>query len=159
SDDDNERDPFTFRYAAIHEDPNDPTAEFSREWGYSDRDQRHRLNAWLLWSAPGDVDFSFRYSYRSAQPLDVTAAGTPAATPQARINADGTVTRRNGGRKDNQYNSLDIRVSKEFHFAGLTVEPGVDVFNVFNSKNLRRPAVTNLVFNFDGTVQAGVGDP
>ena len=41
----------------------------------------------------------------------------------------------------------------------LTVEPGVDVFNVFNSKNLRRPEVTNLIFNFDGTVQSGVGDP
>ena len=27
-----------------------------------------------------------------------------------------------------------------------------------NTKNLRRP-VTNLVFNFDGTVQEGSGDP
>ena len=99
SDDDNERDPFTFRYAKIHEDPADPTAEFSREWGYSDRDQRHRLNAWLLWSAPADIDLSFRYSYRSAQPLDVKADGTPANTPQDRINADGSVTRRNQGRR------------------------------------------------------------
>ena len=33
------------------------------------------------------------------------------------------------------------------------------MFNLFNSKNLRRPAVTNLIFNFDGTVQEGVGDP
>ena len=159
SDDDNERDPFTFRYAKIHEDPADPTAEFSREWGYSDRDQRHRLNAWLLWRAPGDVDLSLRYSYRSAQPLDVNAAGVAAVTPQDRINPDGTVTRRNQGRKDNQYSSLDFRISKQFQLAGVTIEPGIDVFNVFNSKNLRRPAVTNLVFNFDGTVQSGVGDP
>ncbi|MDQ6891506.1 MAG: carboxypeptidase regulatory-like domain-containing protein [Acidobacteriota bacterium] len=159
SDDDNERDPFSFRYAKIHEDPNDRTAEFSREWGYSDRDQRHRFNAWLLWRAPAAIDLSFRYSYRSAQPLDVTAAGVPTVTPQDRINPDGTVTRRNQGRKDNQYNSFDFRVSKQFQFGSLAVEPGVDVFNVFNSKNLRRPAVTNLVFNFDGTVQQGVGDP
>ena len=159
SDDDNERDPFSFRYARIHEDPSDPTAEFSREWGYSDRDQRHRVNAWFLWRAPGGVDLNFRYSYRSAQPLDVTAAGVPTNTPQDRINSDGSVTRRNQGRKDNQYNSLDVRLSKEFTMAGLTIEPGVDVFNVFNSKNLRRPEVTNLIFNFDGTVQSGVGDP
>jgi hypothetical protein len=159
SDDDNERDPFFFRYAKIHEDPSDPTSEFSKEWGYSDRDQRHRLNAWFLWRAPGGVDLNFRYSYRSAQPLDVTAAGTPVNTPSDRINPDGTVTRRNQGRKDNQYNSLDIRIAKSFTVASLTIEPGVDVFNVFNSKNLRRPEVTNLIFNFDGTVQSGVGDP
>ena len=34
-----------------------------------------------------------------------------------------------------------------------------DMFNVLNSKNLVRPAVTNLIFNFDGTVRSGAGDP
>ena len=159
SDDDNERDPFSFRYAEIHEDPNDPTAEFTKEWGYSDRDQRHRVNAWVLWLAPQDISVNLRYSYRSAQPLDVTAAGVPTNTPQDRINSDGTVTRRNLGRKDNQYSSLDLRLSKIFAVMGLQIEPSVEVFNIFNSKNLRRPAVTNLIFNFDGTVQEGAGDP
>jgi hypothetical protein len=159
SDDDNERDPFTFRYALIHEDPSDPTAEFTKEWGYSDRDQRHRVNAWFLWLAPGDVSANLRYSYRSAQPLDVTAAGVPTNTPQDRINPDGTVTRRNLGRKDNQYSSLDLRISKIFGVMGIQVEPSIEVFNLFNSKNLRRPSVTNLIFNFDGTVQEGAGDP
>jgi len=31
--------------------------------------------------------------------------------------------------------------------------------NLLNSKNFRRPEVTNLIFNFDGTVQSGAGDP
>ena len=159
SDDDNERDPFTFRYAKIHEDPSDPTAEFSKEWSYSDRDQRHRLNAYLLLLAPGDVALDFRYSYRSAQPLDVTAAGVPTTTPQDRINPDGTVTRRNLGRKDNQYSSLDLRLSRPFDVSGFTIEPSIEAFNLFNSKNTKKPAVTNLVFNFDGTVQEGSGDP
>jgi hypothetical protein len=159
SDDDNERDPFSFRYAKIHEDPSDPTAEFTKEWSYSDRDQRHRVNAWLLWLAPGDVSTNFRYSYRSAQPLDITAAGVAANTPQDRINPDGTVTRRNLGRKDNQYSSFDLRLSKIFQVMGVQLEPSVEVFNIFNSKNLRRPAVTNLIFNFDGTVQEGAGEP
>jgi hypothetical protein len=159
SDDDNERDPFTFRYAAIHEDPNDPNAEFSKEWGYSDRDQRHRVNAWFIWQAPAAVDVNLRYSYRSAQPLDVTAAGVATNTPQDRINADGTVTRRNLGRKDNQFSSLDLRLSRPFQIQWLTLEPSIEVFNLFNSKNLHRPQVTNLVFNFDGTVQSGAGDP
>lgn len=167
SDDDNERDPFTFRYAKI--------TDLAAEYGYSDRDQRHRLNAWLLWNAPAGVDVNFRYSYRSAQPKSlscvvsasfcgVDAFGNSrfmaeAATPQDRINPDGSVTQRNLGRKDNQYSSLDVRLAKQFHYGAATLEPAIDVFNIFNSKNLRRPEVTNLIFNFDGTVQSGTGDP
>ncbi|HEY6929884.1 MAG TPA: TonB-dependent receptor [Thermoanaerobaculia bacterium] len=159
SDDDNERDPFTLRYAKIHEDPANPTSEFSSEWGYSDRDQRHRVNAYTLWQTPGDFLLNFRYSYRSAQPLDVTAAGVPTNTPQDRINADGTVTQRNLGRKNNQFSSLDFRISKLFQWGFLTIEPSIEGFNLFNSKNIKKPETTNLVFNFDGTVQSGAGDP
>ncbi len=39
------------------------------------------------------------------------------------------------------------------------MQPIVEVFNVFNHANLRRPEVTSLIFNFDGTVQSGAGDP
>ncbi|HYC60407.1 MAG TPA: carboxypeptidase regulatory-like domain-containing protein [Thermoanaerobaculia bacterium] len=161
SDDDNERDPFSFRYAKV--------TDLDAEYSYSDRDQRHRLNSWLLWNAPYGVDLNFRYSYRSAQPKSITATGADAATPQDRCSArrpDGactinsTVTRRNLGRKDNEFSSLDIRLSKQFPVGnGLTIEPALDVFNLFNSANFRRPEVTNLVFNFDGTVQSGDGDP
>jgi hypothetical protein len=159
SDDDNERDPFSFRYAKIHEDPNNPTSEFSSEWGYSDRDQRHRVNTYLLWQTPGDFLANFRYAYRSAQPQDVTAAGVPTSTPQDRINPDGTVTQRNLGRKNNQFSSLDFRLSKLFQAGFLTIEPSIEAFNLFNSKNIKKPETTNLVFNFDGTVQSGAGDP
>jgi hypothetical protein len=167
SDDDNERDPFSFRYAKI--------TDLDAEYGYSDRDQRHRVNSWLLWNAPMGLDVNFRYSYRSAQPKSlacvesaqfcgVDAFGNSrfmadAAAPTDRINPDGSVTQRNLGRKDNEYSSLDFRVSKQFGVGGLTFEPAIDVFNVFNSANFRRPEVTSLVFNFDGTVQSGAGDP
>jgi hypothetical protein len=151
SDDDNERDPFSFRYAKI--------TNLDAEYGYSDRDQRHRLNSWLLWNAPMGVNVNLRYSYRSAQPKSITATGADAATPQDRINPDGSVTTRNLGRKDNQFSSLDVRLAKGFAYGGITVEPALDIFNLFNSKNLRRPEVTSLIFNFDGTVQSGVGDP
>jgi len=160
SDDDNERDPFSFRYAKV--------TELDKEYSYSDRDQRHRLNSWLLWNAPMGLDLNLRYSYRSAQPQSITASGAVAGTPQDRCskrNADGSctadavVTRRNLGRKDNEFSSLDFRLSKRIAFGPYTIEPALDVFNLFNSKNLRRPEVTNLIFNFDGTVQSGVGDP
>ena len=59
SDDDNERDPFTFRYARA--DTLEP------EYNYSDRDQRHRFNAWFLTLQRG-IEFSSRISGRTAQP-------------------------------------------------------------------------------------------
>ncbi len=151
SDDDNERDPFSFRYAKV--------TDLDAEYSWSDRDQRHRFNTWLLWNAPHAIDVNFRYSYRSAQPKSITATGKDAETPAERINPDGSVTRRNLGRKDNQYSSLDLRLSRGFAVGGIRIEPALDVFNLLNSKNLRRPEVTNLIFNFDGTVQSGVGDP
>lgn len=160
SDDDNERDPFSFRYAKV--------TELDKEYSYSDRDQRHRFNGWMLWNAPMGIDVNVRYSYRSAQPQSITTTGAIADSPQARCsirNADGSctaaavVTRRNLGRKDNEFSSLDFRLSRLFELGGLGLEPAIDVFNLFNSKNLRRPEVTSLVFNFDGTVQSGVGDP
>ncbi len=152
SDDDNERDPFSFRYARV--------TDLEAEYGLSDRDQRHRLNGWLLWRAPGALNVNVRYSYRSAQPKSITRSGADAATPQDRINADGTVTQRNLGRKDNQFSALDVRLSREFKLnERVRLEPIVEVFNLLNSKNLRRPEVTNLIFNFDGTVQSGTGDP
>jgi hypothetical protein len=151
SDDDNERDPFTFRYARI--------TDLDAEWGYSDRDQRDRFNGWLLWQAPWGVNVNARYSYRSPQPQSITATGAIAATPQDRINPDGSVTRRNLGRKDNKFSSLDVRLSKVFQVRDLEIEAIFEGFNVFNGKNLRSPEVTNLIFNFDGTVQSGLGDP
>jgi hypothetical protein len=42
---------------------------------------------------------------------------------------------------------------------GVIAEPAIDVFNALNSKNFVRPEVTSLIFNFDGTVRSGAGDP
>ncbi|MGE0641170.1 MAG: TonB-dependent receptor [Thermoanaerobaculia bacterium] len=141
SDDDNERDPFTFRYV-------DPT-QLDREYNYSDRDQRHRLNALALFRLPWDIDLNLRYSYRSAQPKSV----------DNRIAPDGSIILRNTLRKDNEFNSLDLRVSKMFDLGAVSLEPIVEVFNVFDSANFLRPETTNLAFNFDGTVRSGAGDP
>jgi hypothetical protein len=166
SDDDNERDPFTLRYARI--------TDLDAEYSYSDRDQRHRFNTWFLWQAPWDINVNARYSYRSAQPKSLMAdancpASDPApcdsvnpwqvAGPSDRIRPDNTIVRRNIGRKDNKFSSLDLRISKDFLVAGLTIEPIIEAFNLFNSDNFLAPEVTNLIFNFDGTIRSGNGDP
>jgi outer membrane receptor for ferrienterochelin and colicin len=156
SDDDNERDPFTYRYIRFD--------DLDAEYGYSDRDQRHRLNAVLLWLAPARVNVNLRYSYRSAQPLSLSATGAVSQTvfgpASDRIRADGTIVERNTGRKDNEYSSLDLRLSREFALGKrVSIEPIFEVFNLFNSKNLLVPQTTNLVFNFDGTIASGLGAP
>jgi hypothetical protein len=156
SDDDNERDPFTLRYAKV--------TDLAAEYGYSDRDQRDRFNGIFLWKAPGDINVNVRYSYRSPQPRSLKPDGTPSqspfvAGPSDRIRPDGSVVQRNTGRKDNKYSSLDFSISRPFQAGPVTIEPILEVFNLFNSKNLRVPETTNLIFNFDGTVQSGLGEP
>ena len=145
SDDDNERDPFSFRYARAD--------NLAPEYNYSDRDQRHRFNAWLLVNVK-TVEFNTRVSSRSAQPRSV------GNTPQDRILSDGSIIKRNTLRKDNEFFTWDFRVTRPFRLGdNVRIEPIFEVFNLTNSKNIRRPEVTNLIFNFDGTVQSGLGDP
>lgn len=151
SHDDNERDPFTFRYARV--------TDLDAEWGYSDRDQRHRFNSFLLYDAPYGFHCNLRFSYRSAQPLSLTEDGTVAGSPQDRINDDGSIFPRNTGRKDNAFRSVDLRISRPFEAGRIRLEPVLEVFNLTNSKNLLTPETTNLIFNFDGTVQSGAGTP
>ncbi len=151
SDDDNERDPFSFRYARAD--------TLGPEFSYSDRHQPNRFNAWLLWSGPWGIDFNVRASYRSAQPQSITATGEVAATPQDRINPDGSITRRNLGKKNNEFKTLDFRLSKSFDVGNAEVQAIVDVFNATDEPNFLNPLVTNLIFNFDGTVASGGGIP
>jgi hypothetical protein len=156
SDDDNERDPFTYRYIRYD--------NLDAEYGYSDRDQRHRLNAVLLWLAPGKVNVNVRYAYRSAQPLSLSATGQVSQTVfgpgSDRIRADGSIVERNTGRKENEYSSLDLRIAREFALGKrVRLEPILEVFNLFGSKNFKQPSYQNLVFNFDGTIASGLGDP
>lgn len=158
SDDDNERDPFSFRYARAD--------RLDREWGYSDRDQRHRFNAWLLAQLPGEFFLSNKISAYSAQPTnEVCGAGNAgtgdrAAAPGDRICGDGTILRRNTIRKDNAFFTWDLRISRTFPVSsGNEVELIGEVFNLFNIDNFRDPAATSPLFNFDGTIRSGLGDP
>ena len=155
SDDDNERDPFTFRYV-------DPT-QLEREWGYSDRDQRHRFNAWALAALPGGILLNQRLSYYSAQPVSASCAGGRSTNPWGaasdRICNDGSITARNTLHKDNEFFSYDVRLSRPILVGSGQLEAIVEVFNLLNTDNFRDPSSVGLLFNFDGTVQSGLGDP
>ena len=163
SDDDNERDPFTFRYARPD--------SLQHEYGWSDRDQRHRLNAWTLIKLPAGLYMDNRVSYYSAQPVSVSCgpspfspfappAGQRATSAADRNCSDGHVLQRNTLRKDNEYFSIDVRLSRPFNVGARgQVEAIVEVFNLTGNDNFRDPAYGGLLFNFDGTIRSGLGDP
>jgi len=163
SDDDNERDPFTFRYAQAD--------SLGKEYNWSDRDQRHRLNGWFLAKVAGFY-VNNRVSYYSAQPASEKCGvgnvgnGQRASSPQDRICRDGAapdsgrILLRNTIRKDNAYFSWDIRISRPFA-AGPRghLEALVEIFNVTNADNFKDPAAGTNYLNFDGTIRSGLGDP
>jgi hypothetical protein len=157
ADDDNERDPFSFRYARAD--------RLDREYNYSDRDQRHRLNVWALNHLPWDIYANNRFSWYSAQPtsercINNAASGQRATAPGDRICANGTILLRNTIRRDNAYASWDIRLSKPFRTSSRgDVEAVLEVFNVLNRDNFKDPSSASLLFNFDGTIRNGLGDP
>jgi len=162
SDDDNERDPFTFRYARPD--------SLGKEYNWSDRDQRHRFNGWSLAKVAGFY-VNNRVSYYSAQPASASCgprlgnpfappAGQRAVSPADRICADGHILQRNTMRKDNAYLSWDLRISRPFSVGPRgQLEAMVEVFNVTNADNFKDPAAGTNFLNFDGTIRSGLGDP
>jgi len=163
SDDDNERDPFTFRYARAD--------NLAPEYGYSDRDQRHRFNGWAVKHIGGGLFLNSRLSIYSAQPTSASCgpsplspfappAGQRAASPADRNCTDGTVLQRNTLRKDNSYFSWDLGLTWPINMGSRgRLELIAQMFNVLGNENFRDPAATSLLFNFDGTIRSGLGDP
>lgn len=146
ADDDNERDPFTYRYAKV--------TNFQPDYGFANQNQRHRFNFFGFYQAPWGFEISPIISYHGPQPISV------GSVPADRVLPSGYIIRRNTLWKDDTYFSFDFRVAKTFHFGERFALQAIgDVFNSTNRKNLKFPANGNLLFNFDGTVQSGLGDP
>jgi len=136
-DDSNERDPFTDRAFDIN--------NLQLDYALSDRDIRHRFNFYANVDLPAGFEFSPRLQGRTAQPI----------TPGAR-----TATNRNTARKDNEYFSFDWRLQRPFSFGErYRLIPIVEMFNTFNNTNNVNPLSTPGLFNFDGFLRQGVGDP
>ena len=153
SDDDNERDPFTFRYA----DPRNLEAE----WGWSDRDRRHQLNGHFVHSFENGLRVSQLFRLLTASPVSARCADPDerAAEPADRICANGSVLERNTLRRDNDIFTWDLRASREFELGGgLVLEPVLEIFNVTNEDNFLDTAHGSLLFNFGGTLRSGLGD-
>ncbi len=136
-DDSNERDPFTDRAFDLN--------NLQLDYALSDRDIRHRFNLFTFIELAWGFDGNFRVQGRTAQPI----------TPGVR-----TATNRNTDRKDNQYFSLDWRIQRPIRLSErFSIIPIIEMFNTFNNANNINPLVTPGLFNFDGFLRQGVGDP
>jgi hypothetical protein len=140
-DDSNERDPF-----------NDISFNFfdlTKDWGPAARDIRHKFNAFGYFALPHAVQLSARAQYHGPQPI----------TAFPRI-LNGVDRGRNGDRKDNEFFSFDWRVARPFRFGGkYELTPVFEVFNTFNNANNLNPLSTPALFDFNGFLRSGVGDP
>jgi hypothetical protein len=137
--DSSERDPFTDRSFDL------PLSQLDRLYAPSDRDIRHKFNLFAYGNLPRGIVGNARIQARSAQPI------TPAG---------GTADQRNSIRKDNEFFSFDWRIMRPFRFGGrYELIPTFEMFNTFNNKNNINPLVTPALFNFDGFLRLGVGDP
>ena len=153
SDDDNERDPFIFRYANA--------ADLAPEFGWSDRDRRHQVSGYVLVSLPGGVQLSNIVRYLSPSPASEQCAnrGVRVTQPADRVCNDGSILQRNTLRRENDFFTLDLRLSRRLGLGdGAHLEPVFEVFNLTNSDNFIDPAIGSLLFNFDGTLRSGLGD-
>lgn len=156
-DDSNERDPFTFRYF--------DRFNFHKDYTFSDRDSRHKFNFFAYTKLPAGFGFSARIQAHTAQPITDNVLGTgtgPACSPNNSLTrvVNGVDCGRNHLRKDNGFFTFDWRADRPIHFGDrYTLIPTVEVFNSFNNKNNVNPLVTPGLFNFDGFLRQGVGDP
>jgi hypothetical protein len=137
--DSSERDPFTDRSFDV------PLTELARLYAPSDRDIRHKFNLFSNADLPAGLVGNVRVQARGAQPI----------TP-----APGSAETRNSERKDNAFFTFDWRLSRPFSFGDrYQLIPTIEMFNTFNNENNINPLVTPALFNFDGFLRLGVGDP
>jgi Carboxypeptidase regulatory-like domain/TonB-dependent Receptor Plug Domain len=140
-DDSNERDPFTDRSFNFY--------DLSLDYGPSDRDIRHKFNFFTYAELPHQFLVNVRMQGRTAQPI----------TSSPRVLA-GNDRGRNWDRKDNAYFSLDWRLQRAFAFGTrYRIIPTIEMFNTLNNANNVNPLSTPALFNFDGFLRQGVGDP
>ncbi len=156
-DDSNERDPFTDR--AFNR------FDFSRDYSLSDRDIRHRFNFYTNAELPGGFEGNARVQARTAQPTTFNPLGNGSGAPCSESNSrtrvvDGIDCGRNHLRRDNKFFSFDWRLQRPFKFGErLRLIPIFEMFNTFNNANNINPLITPGLFNFDGFLRQGVGDP
>jgi hypothetical protein len=144
--DSNERDPFTDRRIV----PGVPALDYS----FSDRDERHKFNLFSYAELPHGFNVNLRLQAHTPQP--VTPDPTTTSCPANPLD----FCKRNSTWKDNAYISFDWRAMRPFKLGDrYQLIPMVEMFNTFNNVNNVNTSAAPILFNFDGFLRQGVGDP
>ena len=142
--DSNERDPFTDRSFDI-------STTSTKDWGYSDRDIRHRFNLYGYVEV-GPVDLNVRWQTRSAQPITANPRVPERRRPR-------TQQRAQGQRVQLLRLAAGLAHPPRRRASSTELVPMIEMFNTFNNDNNINPLSTPALFNFDGFLRTGVGDP
>jgi hypothetical protein len=162
-DDSNERDPFTFRYANLF--------NLAAEYSDSDRDERHKFNFYTVANLPWGFEGNVRMQAHTAQPITDNGNGTGTGAPCSSQNSQTRFVIPTGGgtaidcgrnhlRKDNGFFTFDFGIARPIHLGErFRVIPKLEMFNTFNNTNNVNPLSSPQLFDFNGFLRVGVGDP
>jgi hypothetical protein len=154
--------------------------DLGREFGPTPHDRRHRFVASGQAQLPGGISLAGLWTISSGVPMDIMMPDGQTRIPTLQRNAGGrlfqnarelnafiTETNATGGingvllplvsdtaRFNDSFNSLDIRVSRQFRAGNIRIEPMVEVFNLFNVTNIL--GVSNV--NYSGFANVLVRD-
>ncbi|PYV52498.1 MAG: TonB-dependent receptor, partial [Acidobacteria bacterium] len=161
--DSNERDPFTFRYANLF--------NLAAEYSNSDRDERHKFNAYTVADLPWGFHANVRMQAHSAEPITDNVNGTGTGAPCSFENSPTRFVIPTGGgtaidcgrnhlRKDNVFFTFDFGADRPISLGErMKLIPRIEMFNTFNNKNNVNPLSSPQLFDFNGFLRVGVGDP
>ena len=116
------------------------TGNLDYDWGYSNRDVKHRLVVTGMIQLPADFQISGILNYQSGTPYTLVDSGVDFAycssvgwnCPDYRAVMNGVVVGRNTGRNES-IQTIDVRVGKFFRFGdGLRLDVFVEAFNLFD---------------------------
>lgn len=132
SDDDNERDSGGVLY--------ENAFNLAPEWGPARLDRRHQFNGYAVFSLPYGLDLSTGFKIQSGLPIDAGIGrdiNSSLGGPDRPYSAPGVPFQRNGFR-DEPFREVNFRAQWGPHFNGNNrVVLALDVFNVFNTDNIR----------------------
>lgn len=139
-------------------DPNNLRAEY----GPTPNDQRHRFSLAASWQAPAGFTLSTIWTLASGVPMDILLPSGQSRIPELQRNAGGRLFTTAGelneyirdlnsrggvngeplplvsddARFSDRFDSLDLRITRPVRVRGVTIEPMLEIFNVFNVTNI-----------------------
>jgi hypothetical protein len=129
----------------------------SQDWARSTEFQRHTVNANGVWNLPYGLLFAGSFHYGSGNYATITSPADPLGQVNGarRVLSDLTVLPRNTFLMD-PWQSLDMRVSKDFRIGTAKLTGIAELFNVYNYARFNRNTIYGNALFGQPTSSAGI---